>query len=127
MSVVGQQDHAEWNQGKAKMNNDPTPVQHVVGRYLTAHTWAKNNRVEFDVSLWFSESVRPLLDANVIMPKRFMLYMDAQFPQLWHRILHDYPTLYDESVKAMNKQASFSYARTIQNRRTEAKLEKSSG
>ena len=99
------------------MTISPAPVNRLVGRYFTAHTWAKNNRLELDVSQWFNECIKPLLEAEVIMPKRFMLYMDAQFPELWRRIRHDNHILYDESMRAMDGQAAFNYARTIQKRR----------
>jgi hypothetical protein len=86
-------------------------------KYHTAHTWAKINRREQDVSEWWNMHLKPNLDAGVLIPKRTMLYLDAQHPQLWYRIRHDYESVWIKSVTAMDARAAIAYARALYDRR----------
>ena len=94
------------------------PMHPVVGqRYFTLHTWSKINRRENNASEWFNDHVVPMLGAGINMPKRFMLYMDAQHADLWYRVRHDWEDVWVKSVAAMDARAAYLYASTLHSRR----------
>ena len=85
--------------------------------FLTYNNWTtcQDLRESFKgeyVSLWWEQHLVPLLDRGEVPPKRFYLHQLHRYPDIYHRMLHDYRDSFNTMLDSLDHKARLNFHRS---------------
>lgn len=86
--------------------------------FLTYNNWfaSQGLRETFKgehVSLWWEQHLVPLLNRGEVPPKRFWLHQCHRYPDIYHRMVHDYRDQFNSMIDSLDNKARMNYHRSL--------------